>query len=285
MTLPAAARRSGTVLCLAVVCLVSAGAPAAAESAAPAAGCPAARGGTRIAELLAGRRFVEAHLLAELITTICPDESDAPRWRIFDAVALLRLDEPEPARELLAQVAESHGEHAGRARIVLAWSYLRSHDRQAYQETLSAVPAPARLRLDALDAAGDRGRFRRAASALDAALRTDALAAHDRLLRARCKRPWLAGLLSAVLPGAGQVYAGSWQGAAVSFLLNGVLVGATVELARNELYFSAAATGLAASIFYVGNILNAADLADRQNDLAALPARDALERLLVPEVP
>jgi hypothetical protein len=36
-------------------------------------------------------------------------------------------------------------------------------------------------------------------------------------------------------------------------------------------------------VFYVGNILNAADLAVRRNDVASRPSYRALEELLVPE--
>jgi hypothetical protein len=189
------------------------------------------------------------------------------------------------ANELLSNVAGSASAQAPRARVVLAWSHLRGGDRQAYASAVSALPEPARARLDTLAATGARGRFERASLGLDAALRVDALAAHERYLAARGKAPWFAGVLSAILPGAGQVYAGSWQGAAVSFVLNGVLIGATVELARNELYFSAAATGLAASVFYLGNILNAADLAARWNDRASEAPRDQLDRILLPELP
>ena len=97
------------------------------------------------------------------------------------------------------------------------------------------------------------------------------------------KRPWLAAGMSVVLPGAGQAYAGSWQGAAVAFLMNAFLIGASVELVSHKLYLSAGAAGLAASFFYVGNVLNAADLAARRNEMAAAPARLELERQLLPE--
>lgn len=69
----------------------------------------------------------------------------------------------------------------------------------------------------------------------------------------------------------------------MSFVISGVLIGATVELARHELYFSAGATGLAASLFYVGNVMNAAAAAARANDVASTGAHRALERLLLPE--
>ena len=56
------------------------------------------------------------------------------------------------------------------------------------------------------------------------------------------------------------------------------------ELAYNDLYFSAGATGLAVSVFYVGNILNAVDLAERRNEVASAPYRRALTELLLPSV-
>jgi hypothetical protein len=106
---------------------------------------------------------------------------------------------------------------------------------------------------------------------------------YARLEAVDTKRPWLAGTLSTLVPGLGQAYAGSWQGAALSLLLNGIFVAATVELAQHELYLASATTGLAGSIFYVGNILNAVDLARRYNEGATQGRRKELKSLLVPE--
>ena len=140
-----------------------------------------------------------------------------------------------------------------------------------------------RARLATLEAAPDRDRFLRAAEGLEPSLRGQAADSASTLWAAQTtRRPWLAATLS-ILPGAGQVYAGSWQGAAVAFFLNAVLIGATVELAHHKLYVTAAAAGVASSFFYFGNIINAADLARRRNEMAAEPARLDLERLLLPE--
>jgi hypothetical protein len=114
--------------------------------------------------------------------------------------------------------------------------------------------------------------------------RDDLLAAHERYEEARhIRRPWLGGLLSAVLPGAGQAYAGSAAAAAAAFVLNAVFISGTVELARHELYATAVAAGMTASFFYVGNVLSAIDLATRRNARAAEAPFEALERMLVPE--
>jgi hypothetical protein len=91
-------------------------------------------------------------------------------------------------------------------------------------------------------------------------------------------------MLSAVLPGSGQLYAGSLQAAAVTFALNALFIGATVELARDHDYWTATAAGTVASFFYIGGVINAADLARRRDQLAAQPDADALEELLLPEL-
>ena len=133
------------------------------------------------------------------------------------------------------------------------------------------------------DAIGDPKRFATASKSLAPALTEGIASSHQSYLASQSKRPWLAAGLSLVIPGAGQAYAGSWSGAAVALVLNAALIGGTIELGRRRLFFSASVTGLAASVFYVGNILNAADLARRWNSVAARPYLEEMERLLVPE--
>lgn len=69
----------------------------------------------------------------------------------------------------------------------------------------------------------------------------------------------------------------------MAFLLNAVAFAATFELVDREMYFASALTGLAASVTYVGNIVNAADLARRRNDVAAEEPLADLESYAVPE--
>ncbi len=224
----------------------------------------------RVESLVRAERHVDAHLVAEVLATLCPEDPELPKLRVLDAVALLRLDEDVRGRELL------DGLDGEEARVVLAWSHARRRDRDGFRRAAEKLSAEARGRLEAYAAIGGK-RFARVTT--DPYL----VAKHEEYLDARTRSPGFAGLLSAVLPGAGQAYAGSWQGAAVSFVLNAVLICATVELIREEHYFTAGATGLAASIFYVGNILNAADLAARANDVASEPHRREIERRLIPE--
>ncbi len=237
---------------------------------------------TRLQAHARAGHWVDVHNLADVLLSLCPDAPAADGWRVLDALALDRLDERARAREQLAALPPSSPE-APRARTLLAWSYLRDGDDQAYRAVERSLDPAVAARLLVLSSVGDEAGFRARAARLDDELRRAALRAHHDYRRARSRSPALAGVLSALLPGAGQAYGGAWQGAAVSLLLNAVLIGATVELVRHELYFSAGATGLAASVFYVGNIMNAVDGAARKNDVASTPARLELERLLLPE--
>lgn len=239
-----------------------------------------------LVEHLRVRELLDAHGLAQVLIALCPTSSQRFRWQMWDALALDSLDEPLRAQKTLSEVAlMAASPERDTAAVLLARSHLLSGDQHAFDEVTRRLPPPAGARLRLFAARDDAPSYRAGAAALnDPALAAAALKAFDPYERASTDlTPWVAGALSAVLPGAGQVYAGSWQGAAVAFVLNVVLIGATVELAHRGLGFSACATGLAASIFYVGNIFNAADLASRRNQQTALPDRDKLERLLIPE--
>lgn len=73
------------------------------------------------------------------------------------------------------------------------------------------------------------------------------------------KSPLLAGTMSALLPGSGQAYTGSWQSGAMAFLLNALFLSSTIELADKDLHATSLVSGVVFSITYIGNILNAAE--------------------------
>jgi hypothetical protein len=233
------------------------------------------------------RHHLEAHLLAETLVLLCPAAPEAARWQIVDALALLELDETVRGQELLFGLATGPATappDRDTARLLLSWSYLRLDDQAAFATTAAELAPPDRARVEGLALARDPVAFAAVAARLPMELQAEARAEARRLQEARrTRRPWLAGVLSAVVPGLGQAYAGSWQGAAIALFLNGALIGATAELAHRRLYLAATASGVAASFFYFGNVLNAADLARRRNETAAFPHARALEQLLLPE--
>jgi len=247
-------------------------------------GCESARPTDHLLHLFGDQKLDDVHYVVQTLETLCPDASERFRWQLLDALALFRLEDRPRSRALLVGLVASPGSPvAAPAAVLLSWSYLRDGDGQAFSLSLERVAPAAQRRLLTLQAVVDSEQFEHTVAALDPDVARRARVIYARYRNARPKRPWLAGTLSAILPGLGQVYAGSWQSAAVAFVLNSVFIGATVELARNHLYFSAGTTGVAASVFYLGNIFNAADLAQRRNDLAAQPEYDQLERVLVPE--
>jgi len=80
------------------------------------------------------------------------------------------------------------------------------------------------------------------------------------------KSELLAGILSAILPGSGYVYAGQYGDGLTAFLLNGLFIAGTVTAVQNAWYPAAALTGGIGLPFYVGNIYGSANAAKKYNN-------------------
>jgi len=144
------------------------------------------------------------------------------------------------------------------------------------------LPEDARLRFRVWE---NRGRGVAALQGVGAFENKPAVTASLKTLgESRVKNPWVAGGLSALLPGAGQAYAGLYQSAAVALILNALFLATTIELAKRDLWFSAAASGLVFSVTYAGNIFSAAQGARLQNDREAAPVEKVLRLQLFPEI-
>jgi hypothetical protein len=98
------------------------------------------------------------------------------------------------------------------------------------------------------------------------------------------KSPGIAAGLSAVIPGAGQAYVGSYQSAIVAFILNALFLSATLELERKEMHATALASGLVFSVVYFGNIFNAAHTATVYNSNLNRAEVDRHKAELFPEL-
>jgi len=79
------------------------------------------------------------------------------------------------------------------------------------------------------------------------------------------KSELLAGILSAILPGSGYVYAGRYGDGLTAFLLNGLFIAGTVTAVQNAWYPAAGLTGGIGLPFYLGNIYGSANAARRWN--------------------
>lgn len=81
------------------------------------------------------------------------------------------------------------------------------------------------------------------------------------------KSPWLAGGMSALLPGLGSVYVGRYSEASLALFANAVFIYAAVDAKRKERHGLALVLGTAALTLYGGNIYAAANGAHKHNDL------------------
>lgn len=79
------------------------------------------------------------------------------------------------------------------------------------------------------------------------------------------KSPEIAGVLAALLPGAGHLYADRPRDALVSFLLNGAFIWAAVELFRNDNNVAGGVVAFFELGWYSGNIYSAVSSAHKYN--------------------
>jgi putative component of membrane protein insertase Oxa1/YidC/SpoIIIJ protein YidD len=142
---------------------------------------------------------------------------------------------------------------------------LRELDRPV--EALDAAQAGGSPLLSGMLAieAGRADVARESFAGLEPRLRDELLGRVDELEALPSRSPWLAGSMSAVLPGSGQLYAGRPADGAVAFLTNALLIGGTVVAARNDEDVTAVALGFVAFGFYAGNVYGAANAAVRHD--------------------
>jgi hypothetical protein len=79
------------------------------------------------------------------------------------------------------------------------------------------------------------------------------------------RSPFVAGVLSGVLPGAGHIYAGAYKDGILAFLVNGALIGGAYEAFDKEVYVAGGLVSLVGLGFYSGNIYGAVNSAYHTN--------------------
>jgi tetratricopeptide (TPR) repeat protein len=84
------------------------------------------------------------------------------------------------------------------------------------------------------------------------------------------KSPWFAGSLSAVLPGAGQIYSEHYVDGVTAFFFNSMFLGSAaimydLEQRANRPHVASAAFGVVGVFFYLANVFGAAQSAHRYN--------------------
>lgn len=91
----------------------------------------------------------------------------------------------------------------------------------------------------------------------------DAITLLDQYRELPQKSPLVAGVMSALIPGSGHIYAGHTGDGVTAFFLNGLFIAGTVAAVRQENYGVAGVVGVIGLPFYIGNIYGAANAAKK----------------------
>lgn len=219
---------------------------------------------------------------------------DYAEFRI--GMAYFRGDEYEPAARVFASVEERYAgsSYAPEAAYNEGLSYvlLNQPDRAeaAFDKALAAYPASESARKSLLGKSlieFDRNDIFGCRRQLEhflvdyphddrAGKVEDAITLLDRNRELTQKSPVTAGILSALVPGSGQIYAGHYGDGITALFLNGLFIAGTVVAANQENYAVAGVVGVIGLPFYIGNIYGAANAATKYNVGIRKDLRDRL---------
>ena len=231
----------------------------------------------------AEREFYRAITEYQKLLILFPDSAMADEARFKIGMAYYGGDEFDSAARAFRTLLEKHptSRYAPAAGYQLGLSLWRDHRLDEAAAAFAAVaeryPASGdalRARLEGALVAFDNNNTTGSRRELErflgdypgderAGKAREALALLDRELPR--KSPLTAGLLSALLPGAGHLYAGHPGDGATSLLLNGLFIAGTVVAVRQENYAVAGVVGAIGLPFYLGNIYGAANAATKWN--------------------
>jgi hypothetical protein len=202
------------------------------------------------------------------------DSTIADKAKYAYALAMAELGEMEIAIETLKSLAGSTLDQTSK----LYLTYLDN----SFAKDLSRHD---RSRIQLWQSRGSTAAFQNAATTYETheVEKNRLLKMQELLTLAPSRSPVVAGIASALIPGLGQAYVGSWQAAGIALVLNALFLATTVELARHDLWAASAASGLVFSVTYIGNILNAIAAAETVNQVQSAPYERELKQKLFPE--
>ena len=177
-----------------------------------------------------------------------PGSGYAPQAGYYEGMSHLWLNRPEKAESSFSRVVAAYPDSDSGRRALLGKSLIR---------------------FDRKDTAGCRRQLERYLADYPGDERahnvSEAITMLDRNREPAQKSPLTAGLLSALIPGSGHVYAGHYGDGITSFFLNGLFIAGTVMSVKQENYAVAGLVGTIGLPFYIGNIHGAANAANRYN--------------------
>ena len=183
--------------------------------------------------LLSGQRWQQADLALEKVWERYPDSIEAPA-----------------AKQLYADTAYDRGDYEA---AQLRYQKLKSNETNGYKIGLTQLQQNKPKKAQASFAK------------LPAPLNQQLALSLDEYQQLTRKSPQLAGTLSAILPGAGQLYTERPRQAGIAFALNAAFIYGAIEAWDNEDYAVAGILSLFEIGWYGGNIYNAMNNAHKFN--------------------
>lgn len=200
-------------------------------------------------ELFKKEQYLLATQLYSISTASACTAKDLRKSRLAWSLALFELEETSLASDILMKTTNFSKIETQQSQIIQAW----------YQPQLREN--------------------------LDSSVKLKFTAYEKELeLLPQVKKPWVAGTLSAILPGSGQIYNSNYESAAFSFALNALFLAATIELNRKKLNSTATLSGVMFSIVYFGNIVNSVQSSKKINDQANETSKVEIKKSYFPEL-
>jgi len=195
-----------------------------------------------------GEEFGTATLSFSILRQKYPGSEYAVEASYLKGVSYWKLKNYIKAQETLETLVDEHptSEYAPRALLVICLAAL-DDDR----------PGPSRRALERV--------LDRYQQYPNREIVKEAAALIDRYREHPQKSPVLAGILSALLPGSGYVYAERYGDGLTAFLINGLFIAGTVTAFHHENYAVGTIVGGVGLPFYLGNIYGSANAAKKWN--------------------
>lgn len=190
--------------------------------------------------LLAGKRWEEADSSLESLFVLHPQSLETAKGRLIYASSAYERGDFGLARERYRSILKQQiaPETVNYANFRIGWTFLEQDNPQKARNSFSLLPQQQKDQL------------------------FDDLDGYQAL---RQKSPVMAGSLSAILPGAGQVYTGRLRQATLAFLLNAAFILGAIEAFDNENYVVGGILLFFEIGWYGGNIYNAVNNAHKYN--------------------
>lgn len=177
-----------------------------------------------------------------------PESRFAIQAGYLEGISQWKMKNYDRARVALESLVEQHpdSEYAPRSLVAICLAALDESKAEVSRQALERF-------LDRYPGRPDEENVREAAALI------------DRYQELPEKSPVLAGVMSAILPGSGYIYAEHYGDGITAFLINGLFIAGTVTAIHQENYAVAGIVGGVGVPFYLGNIYGSANAAKKWN--------------------